>query len=310
MPTAGVHTGSKSRVSPTPDAGRGTGHGAWDTGRGVQCGLQDTGPGPSRDSDNPAPGPVLPPPHLALQVEVDERFHVLDVSVKLVGRVLTKETFLRRRGQEPSGIRKRDPCISLAGGLPASAGARGPVAPCTHTCDAVSWGAGTPGGRGRRTRPREESSRMTSVCPTHCQLRPALQREQTTGLPPVAARHTPKGRGPSPECRPIREGPGQDLGLGGGLEGASTSWSDQCGKGRACDADQVRLPQPRASFALTFPSILSCASGPTPAVLCEPLLRALLFPWSLGPPAAPTLLHLRLHLAGRGTPPPTPKTSR
>lgn len=82
----------------------------------MQRGLQDTGPGPSRDSDNPAPGPVLPHPHLALQVKVDERLHVLDVSVKLVGRVLTKETFLGRGGQEPSGIRKSDPSISLDGG--------------------------------------------------------------------------------------------------------------------------------------------------------------------------------------------------
>ena len=147
----------------TQDAAQDTGRGAWDTGRGVQRGLQDTGPGPSRDSDNPAPGPVLPHPHLALQVEVDERLHVLDVSVKLVGRVLTKETFLGRRGQEPSAIRKSDPSISLDGGLPAPAGARGPVAPCTHTCNAGSWGAGAPGGRGRRKRPREESSRMTCL---------------------------------------------------------------------------------------------------------------------------------------------------
>ena len=102
----------------TQDAAQDTGRGAWDTGCGVQRGLQDTGPGPSRDSDNPAPGPVLPHPHLALQVEVDERLHVLDVSVKLVGRVLTKETFLGRRGQEPSGIRKSDPSISLDGGAP------------------------------------------------------------------------------------------------------------------------------------------------------------------------------------------------
>jgi len=38
---------------------------------------------------------------LALQVEVDKRLHVLEISIKLIRGLLTKETFVGWRGQEP-----------------------------------------------------------------------------------------------------------------------------------------------------------------------------------------------------------------
>lgn len=78
----------------------------------------DTSPGPSRGSDILSPDPTWPRPHLALQVEVNERLHVLEISIKLVRGLLTKETFVGWRGQEPMEIRESDPNGSLGGRSP------------------------------------------------------------------------------------------------------------------------------------------------------------------------------------------------
>lgn len=121
VPTAGVHGNPAPRQ---PGTGRGTRGGTrdaehgirgvtWDVGRRTQGGTWDAGRGTRVQappvSRSARPGPAPPRPHLALQVEVDESLHVLEVSVKLVRGVWARKLLLGCRSQEPTGSERERP---------------------------------------------------------------------------------------------------------------------------------------------------------------------------------------------------------
>lgn len=174
-----------------------------DTGRGTERRMQaqDTSLGPACGSDILPPDPARPGPHLALQVEVDERLHVLEISIELVRGLLSKETFVGRRGQEPTEIRDRDPGAGVEGGPRAPGWAPGPVGPgrlhsgallCTQRPqqpgEQEEQGAiGT--GRG----PRRKVLELTSVCPSGLSARASTgEGTATRRPPPVTAPQTPE----------------------------------------------------------------------------------------------------------------------
>lgn len=207
---------------------------ACDTGRGTERGAQarDTSVGPARGSGILPPDPTRPGPHLALQVEVDERLHVLEISIELVRGLLSKETFVGWRGQEPTEIRDSDPGADVEGGPRAPGWAPGLAGPgqlhssallCTHRPQRPGERE-EQGATGTGRRPRRKVLELTSVCPSGLSARATTGEGTTTRRPPP--RHcTSNPRGPEAGDLHLNADPPVRAGRPDGPRGPSGVWS-------------------------------------------------------------------------------------